>query len=215
VGNRWYIDREGILAHKSEKDRLLGAVQAQSVGLVRSPMAEGIARNNQTQPHEQASLSHQNDAGPFLTYTKDDRDLLPPLASPAAFSGPKEFAKNDFGPEDKGESYAIPIRTVTAYNHAAPKKSQIQAHPKGGMPKKTIHYGIFGRVATAALTVVIVLSVGFATLRNSSIYGAKGNGTSFALDRNVLMASATGALKKVADFLEIYLVKELVYKRGQ
>ena len=33
VGNRWYIDHEGILAHKKEKDSLLAAVQAESVGI--------------------------------------------------------------------------------------------------------------------------------------------------------------------------------------
>src|SRR3989344_9003329 len=36
VGNRWYVDRAALLAHKKEKDGLLGAVQAQSVGISRS-----------------------------------------------------------------------------------------------------------------------------------------------------------------------------------
>ena len=35
VGNRWYVDRERILAHKQEKDSLLAAVQAESVGIAR------------------------------------------------------------------------------------------------------------------------------------------------------------------------------------
>src|SRR3989338_7344820 len=34
IGNRWYVDRDQIVSHKSEKDALLGAVQAESVGVV-------------------------------------------------------------------------------------------------------------------------------------------------------------------------------------
>src|SRR3989344_2053381 len=36
IGNRWYVERAGLLAHKSQKDALLGAVQAEAVGLLRS-----------------------------------------------------------------------------------------------------------------------------------------------------------------------------------
>ena len=33
VGNRWYVDHEGILTHKKEKDELLATVQASAVGI--------------------------------------------------------------------------------------------------------------------------------------------------------------------------------------
>ena len=35
VGNRWYVDRESLLSHKAEKERLLAELQSKSVGIVR------------------------------------------------------------------------------------------------------------------------------------------------------------------------------------
>src|SRR3989344_4642516 len=33
IGNRWYIDRDALVSHKTEKDKMLGAVQSASVGI--------------------------------------------------------------------------------------------------------------------------------------------------------------------------------------
>lgn len=43
VGNRWYVDRESLLAHKKEKDALLAAVQVESVGLAKP--SDAVANN--------------------------------------------------------------------------------------------------------------------------------------------------------------------------
>ena len=64
IGNRWYVDHEALLAHKREKDALLGAVQAQSVGVSPS-RSDNIA-----------SL-FRNEA--FFTYTSERADLIPQL----------------------------------------------------------------------------------------------------------------------------------------
>ncbi|MDZ4227267.1 MAG: hypothetical protein U1D26_02195, partial [Patescibacteria group bacterium] len=66
IGNRWYVEREALLAHKKEKDALLAAVQTQSVGIVRPVV--------QTAPMR-APEGHREE---FYTYTRDDSvDLMP------------------------------------------------------------------------------------------------------------------------------------------
>src|SRR3989338_297072 len=82
VGNRWYVDRAALLAHKKEKDGLLGAVQAQSVGISRSDAS--ILGSEDTHG------SHYNGPGPLLTYTSDDRDLLPAMEKTEQISAPQE-----------------------------------------------------------------------------------------------------------------------------
>ncbi len=65
IGNRWYVERQGILAHKKEKDSLLAAVQAQSVGINR----ESIESSPQSLP-ETRSESH-------FVYQEDASELFP------------------------------------------------------------------------------------------------------------------------------------------
>jgi hypothetical protein len=62
VGNRWYVERNSIESHKEEKDALLGAVQAQAVGI--SPQKE---------EKRLPSLSSE----PFFQYRTEGRDLIP------------------------------------------------------------------------------------------------------------------------------------------
>jgi hypothetical protein len=79
VGNRWYVEREGILAHKREKDSLLASVQAESVGLVRAErQAVHVEPEVERKPLATPVRAPQ---GPFLTYTPDNRTLVPRLTS--------------------------------------------------------------------------------------------------------------------------------------
>ena len=62
IGNRWYVDRDQIVSHKSEKDALLGAVQAESVGVV-------LPKGAKQELHRSSE--------PFYTYQTEGRDLMP------------------------------------------------------------------------------------------------------------------------------------------
>lgn len=42
VGNRWFVDREGVVEHKRHNDALLAAVQAESVGLMKQEPMQSI-----------------------------------------------------------------------------------------------------------------------------------------------------------------------------
>src|SRR3989344_8604814 len=70
VGNRWYVDRAALVAHKDEKDNLLAAVQVQSVGI--NPKASSRSTNSHVNSQEELAL---------YTYTRDSRGLLPSYAT--------------------------------------------------------------------------------------------------------------------------------------
>ncbi len=66
IGTRWYVEREAILIHKHEKDTLLAAVQAQSVGF--------------PEKNEPRSMSVQDmSVGdvPFFSYLSEKKPLVP------------------------------------------------------------------------------------------------------------------------------------------
>lgn len=195
VGNRWYVDREAILTHKQQKDGLLGAVQAQSVGIARSS-DPGIGDAPQTR---------YNGPGPFLTYTRDDRDLLPVMAK----SAPTE-TKDTTG----NEAHMVPIRVL-------PKREILQhTHPVKHVKSprrvhgKTIDYGTFRTLATAALTIVIVLSFGLVTLKSGSVYTTTASPSGAVIGRNMLAGAAT-VFERISEFVQNFLVNELIYKRGE
>ena len=86
---------------------------------------------------------------------------------------------------------------------------------KSAISKKTI---IYSTLATSALTVVIVLSFGFTSLKNSSVYTFGPTRGGNGVTGNVLTASAAAALQKfsqLGDLLEKLLVPELVYRRSK
>ncbi|MDP3646116.1 MAG: helix-turn-helix domain-containing protein, partial [bacterium] len=69
IGNRWYVDREALLQHKEEKDDLLGAVQAQSVGI-----------QERIDTDTESSYNAKFEAQPLLSYKTDQRaPLIPDL----------------------------------------------------------------------------------------------------------------------------------------
>ncbi len=66
IGNRWYVDRAGIIEHKRHNDSLLAAVQTESVGLMKS----------QSSPAE-IDLSATNSAEPHFSYTAQEIAPMP------------------------------------------------------------------------------------------------------------------------------------------
>lgn len=202
VGNRWYVDRAALLTHKKEKDGLLGAVQAQSVGLsAPKPLEFSSAQERVPEP----ALDRYSGPGPFLTYTRDDGDLLPVIEKSAPVSPPQE-------PSDSDEEHSVPIRVLSkerTLQHTMPVK---RVKSRGSVHGKTIYYGTFKSLAAAALTIVIVLSFGFASFKNSSNYAT---GANPAVQRNMLASGAAAAIEWIGEFVQNFLVKELVYRRAE
>ncbi len=122
VGNRWYVGREAILKHKAEKDRLLGAVQSESVGIHHSP----------PQSSTNVADSRRDDAASY-TYSQDSRDLHPNI-------GRRTDALEDESEEDDGYAHSviIPIRTPPPDSVG---RRVIGVNREVRVARKSIYYG--------------------------------------------------------------------------
>ncbi len=200
VGNRWYIDREALLAHKSAKDGLLGAVQSQSVGITKpeSHITENVAPK-----------SNSFDLGPHLTYTRDDRDLLPVLG----LSGEEKAPEKEIAPVEE-EPHVVPIHVVHThskeYRLSRGSKPSLRTDVVHTKPKKAMFYST---LAATAATIVIVLSFGIATIKNDSLYAAVGENTSVSSVKGSLTASAAHIYESLLEVIQHFLASEEVYQR--
>lgn len=208
VGNRWYVDRAALLAHKKEKDSLLGAVQAQSVGLGATRPASAESAPAGVEPN----IARYSGPGPFLTYTSDSRELLPTLAKSKPAATLKEQQYPDYPEQEADQEYPVAIHKIRT-----PMPSDM--HPPHlkplRTPKKARYYGTYRSLATAALTIVIVLSFGFVTLKNSSVYSGNTTPGGAIIQKNMLAGAASAAFEWITGFTQNFLVKELIYRRGQ
>lgn len=197
VGNRWYIEREGLLAHKEEKDALLGAVQTESVGIKQPAIM-------QNEPVIRAY--NEEDAGPQLTYIQENGDLMPVMGEKVGNEEPSD-AETPAQSEDVHESRAttIPIR-IQSSNTSIISPVQMPLMQRE-TPKTASRGGMGATKALVALTIVIMLSYGFISLKKGSVY------TVTDVRASMNTASAVQALNMLGDVLEKLLTAELVYKR--
>jgi len=208
IGNRWYVEKTSIADHKKEKDALLAAVQAESVGLKR-PL------NSDFNAPKYVENTSYSGSGPLLNYTTDEGDLLPVMAgSDEAETTPSESSKTVT--ESESPVYSIPIRKVR-YSDMVPERPvslPIQERIQVQRPTEPVfaRASMFPVIAGGLATIVIVLSVGYMTsLKANSAYATniiRGTGGSSAF-----AASAEAAFGKIGDFLEKFLTRELVYTR--
>ncbi len=202
VGNRWYVERTSITKHKESKDALLGAVQAESVGI----------NHSDSPKNKEESFSYAG-AGPFLEYTSDARDLMPVLES-------KELTDDD--PKGSVYEHSIPIhvleeRDVALSNrvHRHENAILLPALQQLRIPEKTRYSLVLPAIA---MTIVIVLSLGFVSLKSSSIYTSDDSDSQDLSEgaSKVLTASVASAMVgRIADMLEILLAPELIYRRDK
>ena len=199
VANRWYIDRRAILAHKAQKDALLAEVQVESVGL-RKDRAEPVAYHAEPQREE------------LLNYSVDVRDLLPqpirPEVSIIQITKPLEVTAI---PSENTESTNIPIRVVAKPLPTSRRPKQLHDLSRSkqvSIPDKTIFRV---SIAGAALTIVVVFSIGLASLKSQSIYASASRNIGVAAVGEVMSSAASG----IGDMLETLLTKELLYIRAE
>lgn len=195
IGNRWYVEREGLLAHKREKDGLLAHVQVQAVGLSRlSDAPTAAASKNSTE----TELSK-----PYFTYVREGGDLF---ASPIKESAGVSADVSQHGPVQ------INIRNVDAgarVSHIRKGQAMRSSVPRS-TSRKTMHTAVKG---VAALTVVIMLSYGIVMLKDSSVYARAGVVESAVVSGNALAAAAATAFDTLGDLIERVVAPEAVYER--
>lgn len=211
VGSRWYVDREAIVKHKTEKDALLAAVQTKAVGL-----SHPEDQKEQKEP-EIAQHMLEELAGPYLTYSNDDGDLLPVLSHTGEPPQPQGFVEEVESEQEVATpvpATPVPVRIIPV--QAPPVSRQIPAsyHSRTVVRSQQSNLPI-GKLAAAALTVVVVVAVGFSALDKGSTYAqipgsAEANSASASsgyMGRTAAFVGALGAL------LENLVVPELIYHR--
>jgi len=180
VGNRWYIDREGLMAHKEEKDRLLASVQVDSVGLAHRMPAPATVKPDVE----------------LYRYVTDEAPLLP-LAPVEPPQQPKTELVPAKKPDREGD-YFIPITVIEPRTTAAATRPQpLPQVPRAPLKRRQMPIHLVG----AALTVVIVIAVGYASLGESAVYARASS-------------QFSAAVQSSGDALEELLTDELIYIRG-
>jgi hypothetical protein len=201
IGNRWYVDRAGLIAHKTEKDSLLAAVQRESVGLrtshvpiesavsaiVRapSPLAPQIAPKSPVSPHLAS-------AEPMLTYITENKDLLPAI-------------KDKYAPEIL-ESQRIPI---TIKPTPSPRSA---AEYRSRKTKSRLKTAI---KVVSALTIVVMLSYSIMSLEKNARFAAVLGEIGGRVKEKAQLAGASLSSDQILAALERALSRELVYTRAQ
>ena len=189
VGNRWYVDREGILAHKEEKDDLLGAVQSQAVGIkAPDPIPESYVKKNETwEP-----LNYRNDSGA----------LIPELT-------PREHDVAD-EPIDSLEQIRqnpIPIRVLE--NRQVSRivtKSEIKTRRSNSakISGKSIFYGLL-------IIIIFAFILAFSSGLFSSL--SKAGNSDQKNQRHGAIEILTSVMAKIGDTIEPFVSKQLDYTR--
>jgi len=194
IGNRWYVDRQMLLSHKSQKDSLLAAVQAESLGIQRpAPVQLSVA-----EPVSE----------PLLTYLReDDRDLMP-------VSAEQKGSHDEITAASTSTSVTpIAIRRVTPLTMASVRPAPAVVH---AFPKRSKKAGNAMRRATQvgiALTFVVVLSYGFSTLKSGSVYTVNVRAAGSVISKSAYSAAAIEAGNGLISKIERWIAPELTYER--
>ncbi len=187
VGNRWYVAREAIVAHKLEKDRLLGAVQSASAGI-------NLATSNFKRVPE-ASFSHYG--GDYFKYTTDERNLQPEM-----LKGSRHDA-SDGEPfiTETQEALSSPVY-INKGSFTATRKMAHNVENKSPIKHRfRMPYGI-----TAGAILLTLLSI----TALSAVYGLKQDGD----DSSTLTANVVNALGHAIVYLEKIAVPQIDYFRN-
>jgi len=200
IGTRWYVERDSLLSHKKQKDALLAAVQAESVGI----------RPPKTVQKDLTDMTYSG-AGPYMTYTKDESDLLPTMLEDPYN---RSVSRQNEAPRSAHISriHAIPIRKLEPLgdeNTEAERRYQLSRDSRPARRKKRPMSG--ARISVVVATIVIVVVVGYVSFQSSAVYTQLGLGNNgFAL-----AAYVADALTSIGDFIENIVAPEIIFDRSR
>lgn len=199
IGSRWYVGREGLISHKKSKDALLAAVQAESVGI----------RPTQSVQRALSDINYGG-AGPYMTYTKDEGDLLP-LMPEATYQ--KSESWNDEVPISGRISsiHSIPIRKLQVENFEDMDANHHRISEYQTRSARRRSRSISGAgISVAVATIVIVVVVGYISFQSKAVY-TQAAPTNSGL---ALVAYIADVLAGVGDFIEHIVAPEIIYNRS-
>jgi hypothetical protein len=190
IGNRWYVEKDGLFSHKAQKDSLLAAVQREAVGL--PPVQQGVLHTR-----EEAYT-------PYYSYLSEKgKDLMPTLPD-TAVAPARTISRVSTMPVHT----SVPIGSVIDMRApATPRRAPRRVRASGKTMSRATK-------TLAVLTFVIVLSYGLTTLKNSSHYTFNSTRLGGIFDQTAAAIESTDAFDHLTAYLERLLAQELRYQRG-
>jgi hypothetical protein len=187
VGKRWFVKRDDIAIHKAEKDASLGAVQAESVGILRSKEV--------LQEEPKVFFTYTAGLDPAITLSKEERsnpiDIV--VSNQTLNTDNRGEIDDQEGVMDKEIRQEMPFFAISQlYNRNL---------------KRTL-------LSVSVVAAVVVLSVGFASFKSHSLYALvrpRVNGAKHQLAATALVSS--DMLGRFAEQIERLLGRELSYTR--
>lgn len=197
IGNRWYVERSGVMAHKKEKDALLAAVQTQAVGLTLS---------------RDLPKSTTNEESPFFTYTNDTRSLLP-LAEKTDKEDPQDSEHVSHEEQQREEVHQVPIRILpnTAPSALSGGATMPISESRGLKSSSFTARAQVPLTIAVVGTVVLLASIGYVSVKKSDVLFAYARSDSTI----ALAGTVSSAFTRLGDALEGWLATEFVYIREE
>ncbi len=196
IGNRWYVDREALVAHKAEKDALLAAVQSEAVGLKQAVEQQAVT----TKPAEHILVL------PQMQYVQESADLLPHI--------PEKTAERTF-PLHNYEAVPLQPRPATIMSEIRPAIAPVSAPSQPPVPQVSIlrpkkRSRRVSKPLIGVLTIILVLSVGLVSMKQTgTLTQIQESGTMEAMT-----AGAAQTVGGIGDIIENWVSPLLVYERG-
>ena len=195
IGNRWYVDREGLVEHKRYNDSLLAAIQAESVGL-------------STEDAKSDKIDAKEDHVHY-TYTTEPNIRIPQVAK-------KEIASEseNIYPEstESDEIHEIPIRIIPARQSRNSMENRTQRNEKinAKISRMTIFLLVF---LAAALSTGGYLIYSGTPVSPSALIAKLRGAQPPEPNQQVLVANLYILNWQRPDFILELISKELVYTR--
>jgi hypothetical protein len=210
IAYRWYIDKKALLEHKLEKDALLRAVQADSVGLYRKSnvVVDTNAKNIASKENAKPTMVYQKDQRPlFLNLIENKQDILT-KNQPEIENKPTESI-----PIDTKES-RIPIRIISSKNHTNTHNtfSTVRTNPYKvqqntlSQPGMSMYLKGFLGLTTAS-AIILISYAGYSYIQSAQLNNV--------VNQKNLVASVGGFVEESSSLIAKLFSKELIYTRNR
>jgi len=207
IGSRWYVDRTALIEHKRHNDSLLGAVQADSVGIQRPVLQESAEMVSQGNVSDEQHFSYIEEPLPLLPEYEAKEEIR------AINDNAMDLSTIDETPTMPENEFQIPIRVVEPVQ-ILNEPLEIQRHPKRNIGMQRTRIALYSLAFFGVITVA-----GIAILQRSQIAGPGGNAVLANVNASAIdvvapvvsaSAKAAGGIARMSSNL---LAKELVYQR--
>lgn len=210
IAGKWYVDQEGIQGHKNEKDALLGAVQAQAVGIVRLPAIEATEKRKEEAVQEEP-VRYFSEEKPLMPFIQDKPENIVIPAASLENSFPELSPDEEPVPEFDVE-HAVPIRIIRSdgvekQTYVPNKKFEQPGNSSEKRRNASFSLAKSLFLGVPALTIVVVVAFSWSTL---------GGTPKFAAEDGVargFVASAGAAGGNIFAAVREMLTKEIGYTR--